>query len=255
MKEKTKETEKDLEFYLSKRYCQPEWAFFPQVRSSTGSADRVADGIAMNMYHSRKYEIHGFEIKISRTNWLNELKSPQKADEIFQYCDKWWLIVSNKDIVQNGELPKGWGLMIVRDKGLVIKVQATYNKVKVIDLGFIASLLRSASNNLVPRNSINQQIDDAWERGKKSQKYKIEFAERDAKRYKEIIETFEKEAGVKIQNWYNKDAEKVGQLLRRILNGEKFEQTLSWQIKSIENATKHILEEVEKLKVEKKSKK
>jgi len=239
----------DLEFYLSKRYCQPEWAFFPQVRSSTGYANRIADGVAMNMYRSRKYEIHGFEIKVSREDWLKELKNPQKADEIFQYCDKWWLVISDKNIIQDGELPKGWGLIVVRGKGLVIKIRGEYNKAKIIDLGFIASLLRSASEGMLPKDSIQQQIHDAWERGKKSQNYTIESAEKRAERYKKIIETFEKEAGVRIQDWYNnQDAEKVGRLLRRILNGEKLEHTLNWQIKSIETATKNILEEVKKLK-------
>ena len=242
-------TEKDLEFYLSQRYCQPEWAFFPQVRSSTGVANRVADGIAMNMYRSRKHEIHGFEIKVSRTDWLNELKSPQKADVIFSYCDKWWLVVSDKDIVQNGELPKGWGLMVVRGRGLVAKIKAEYVKAEVIDYGFIASLLRSASANLVPTDSIEQQLDDAWNKGEASQEYKIESAERNAKRYKKIIEVFEKESGVKIEEWYgNQEAEKVGRLLRRILDGENFKQILGWRVKSIESAAKDILEGTEKLK-------
>ncbi len=195
-------TEKDLEFYLAKRYCQPEWAFFPQVRSSTGFANRIADGIAMNMYRSRKHEIHGFEIKVSRTDWLNELKSPQKADEIFSYCDKFWLVVSDKDIVQSGELPKGWGLMVVRGKGLVMKVRPEYVKAEVLDYGFIASLLRSASANLVSRNSIQQRVDDAWDLGQASRESSIKYAEKNAERYKEIIRTFEKESGVKIDDWY-----------------------------------------------------
>ena len=242
-------TEKDLEFYLAQRYCQPEWAFFPQVRSSTGSANRIADGIAMNMYRSRKYEIHGFEIKVSRTDWLNELKKPQKAEEIFNYCDKWWLVVSDKDIVQKGELPKGWGLMVVRGKGLVAKIKAEYVKAEVIDYGFIASLLRSASANLVLRDSIKQQLDDAWDRGEKSQKYKIESAISNAERYKKIIETFEEAAGVKIDEYYgNQEAEKVGRLLRRILEGESFKQILGWKIKSIEGSAEDILREVKKLK-------
>ena len=246
---KQKITEKDLEFYLSNRYCQPEWAFFPQVRSSTGSANRVADGIAMNMYRSRKHEIHGFEIKVSRADWLNELKNPQKADVIFSYCDKFWLVVSDKDIVQSGELPKGWGLMTVRGKGLVMKVRAEYVKAEVLDYGFIASLLRSASANFVSRNTIQKRVDDAWELGQASREGSIKSAEKNAERYKEIIRTFEKESGVKIDDWSgSQKAEKVGKLLRRIINGESFKSILSWKIDSIESAAKGILKEVKKIK-------
>lgn len=246
---KQKITEKDLEFYLANRYCQPEWAFFPQVRSSTGFASRIADGIAMNMYRSRKYEIHGFEIKVSRTDWLNELKNPQKADVIFKYCDKFWLVVSDKDIVQSGELPKGWGLMAVRGKGLVMKVRPEYVKAEVLDYGFIASLLRSASANLVSRNSIQKRVDDAWELGQASRESSIKSAEKNAERYKEIIRSFEKESGVEIDDWSgNQKAEKVGKLLRRIINGESFKDILSWKIDSIESAAKGILKEVKKIK-------
>ena len=241
-------TEKDLEVYLSNRYCQPEWAFFPQVRSSTGSASRVADGIAMNMYASRKYEIHGFEVKVSRSDWLNELKNPQKADEIFSYCDKWWLVVSDKDIVQNGELPKGWGLMVVRGKGLVAKVRAEYIKAEIVSLGFIASLLRSASEGMIPRDSIDQQVAAAWDRGEKSQEYKIESAERTTSKYKNIIETFERESGVKIDEWsVSEDAERIGKLLRSILGGEKLKQNLDYDLRQIGRGAESILEEIKKI--------
>ncbi|SKV43854.1 Uncharacterised protein [Mycobacteroides abscessus subsp. massiliense] len=53
----------------------------------------------------------GHELKVSRADWLNELNKPGKADQWADQCHAWWLVVSDPSIVQEGELPPGWGLM------------------------------------------------------------------------------------------------------------------------------------------------
>ena len=82
-----------------------EWAFFSHVR-------RTADALAMSMYRSKGHEMHGFEVKVSRSDWLRELKQPTKADAIAGFCNRWWVAVSNTDIVKTGELPPNWGLLV-----------------------------------------------------------------------------------------------------------------------------------------------
>lgn len=249
-KETTKKiTEKDIEFKLSERFCQPEWAFFGQVRSSTGYASRVADGIAMNMFASRGHEINGFEIKVSRSDWLSELKKSSKADEIFSYCDKFWLVVSDKNIVQNGELPKGWGLMVLQGSRLIAKVRAERQKAKIIDLGFIASLLRNATDRLIPRNTIEQRIDSAYKKGQESSNWKIEHEEEKTEKYKGMIEMFEKESGVKITGWSgDKTPEKVGSVLRRFFAKEDMERDIKYNLNSIEDSLERALKEIKDYK-------
>lgn len=53
----------------------------------------------------------GHELKVSRSDWLRELNSPGKADGWADECHQWWLVVSDPQIVKEGELPAGWGLM------------------------------------------------------------------------------------------------------------------------------------------------
>jgi hypothetical protein len=94
-----------------------EWAFFSHVRSATGFADRnssvrTADALAMSMYRSKGWELHGFEVKVSRGDWLGELKKPGKWTGVGGFCDRWWLAVASPDIVKPGELPAGWGLLV-----------------------------------------------------------------------------------------------------------------------------------------------
>ena len=102
---------------LRNRYPIEEWALAFEVAPETGGGTRRADAVAMNMWRSRGHAIHGFEFKVSRSDWLRELKEPSKADAVAQYCDYWWLVIDGDHIVKDGELPEGWGLLTVtRDK-------------------------------------------------------------------------------------------------------------------------------------------
>lgn len=243
-------TEKDITYHLKNRFCQPEWAFFSQVRSSTGSANRIADGIAVNMYASRGYEINGFEIKVSRSDWLNELKRPHKAEEIFNYCDKWWLVVPDKNIVQDGELPKDWGLMVLQKNGVVVKKRAEYKEHEVIDLGFIAALLRRAvvdQNRMIYKDEIDNELKKEFKRGQDDKEYVINSLQKKIDNFEEIIKTFEKETGVQISRWYGKeDMSKIAKIINRALQGEKFD--IKWNLDSLVKNSQEIVGKVQKLK-------
>ena len=63
------------------------------------------------LFSSRGYKITGFEIKVSRSDLLKELKSPEKAEEIFKYCDEWYLVVANNILKETDEVPDNWGIM------------------------------------------------------------------------------------------------------------------------------------------------
>ena len=78
----------DLLSILAKKYAPPYWAFIREFRNATGfSATRSADALAFGMYRSRGQAIIGFEVKTVRSDWLRELKNPEKAEPIAQFCD------------------------------------------------------------------------------------------------------------------------------------------------------------------------
>lgn len=126
------------------------WMLLPQVRDATGAGSgRTADGLAMNAWPSRGLEVHGFELKTHRGDWLRELKKPAKAESIFQYCDRWWIVVPehpasrDRNVVLPAELPSSWGLLVVDGNGRAAQaVQAPKLKPKPLDRAFLASVLR-----------------------------------------------------------------------------------------------------------------
>ena len=87
------------------------WIIAEHVRSSAGfDARRTADALAIDTWPSKGLELHGFEVKCSRSDWLAELRQPDKAEAFRRYCDRWWLVTSDRTIVRD-DLPDGWGHM------------------------------------------------------------------------------------------------------------------------------------------------
>lgn len=118
---------------LQKKFGPPEHCFLSEVRNSTGHArtPRTADALAFSLWPSRGLELHGFEIKVSRGDWLRELKNPAKADAIATYCDRWWIVAGDDKVVVSPEeeLPKTWGLLVASDKGLKTVKAAPLNDI------------------------------------------------------------------------------------------------------------------------------
>lgn len=94
----------------------PRYAYAEHVRSETGWARRCMDFFAMSMWHSDGEVMHGHEVKVSRSDWLTELKDPGKAEAFRPFVDHWWLVASDKAIVRD-DLPDGWGLMVADRNG------------------------------------------------------------------------------------------------------------------------------------------
>lgn len=115
-------TERELLDLLAQRHSalsmnSRRYAYAEQVPSGTSWVRRRLDFMAMDMWPSAGLDLHGFEVKCSRSDWLTELRDPSKADEFKQYMDRWWLVVSDRAFVKPGELPEDWGLIALDKTG------------------------------------------------------------------------------------------------------------------------------------------
>lgn len=188
---------------LAKRFCMPEWALFFEVASSTGAGPvRYADAIAMNLWPSRGLALHGFEIKISRADWLSELKNPAKAEAMARNCDH-WSIVAAKGAVRDGELPAAWGLIEVDGRGLTVKVQAPKLETPTLSRAFMASLVRRAGefSEREQRRRVREMTADIERQHSDRAKLQIESATRAFDHLKTNVAEFEKASGLSISGW------------------------------------------------------
>lgn len=142
-------TEADMLDLLTARYGPqqgvPRYVVARHVRSHAGfDARRTADFVAMDTWPSSGCPLHGHEVKVSRSDWLHELRQPEKAAEFLPYMHHWWLVVSDAAIVREDELPDGWGLMAVRSGKLVAVRSAPKRDALPLTPSRIAALLRAA---------------------------------------------------------------------------------------------------------------
>ena len=79
-----------------------------QYMAYSGDAERIADLIVIDTYGDT--ETIGVEVKVSRSDWLTELRDPSKADAWRLHCHRWYLAVPDVSIVKD-DLPDGWGLI------------------------------------------------------------------------------------------------------------------------------------------------
>lgn len=61
-------------------------------------------------------------MKVSRADWLTELRNPDKAEAWVRYCHYFWLVAGSKDIIKD-DLPEDWGLLVPHGRSLrVVKL-------------------------------------------------------------------------------------------------------------------------------------
>lgn len=197
-----------LETLLATRYSPPAWAFLREVPDGTGFAkSRTADAIAMSLWPSRGLDLHGFEMKKSRGDWLKELKNPKKAEAFVGFCDYWW-IVAEKDVVKPAELPSTWGLLVRAGKTLRAKHEAPKLDADPPDRAFLASVFRQIStlkDKYVLKTEIDKELREQFreglDRGKEIGKHEVERDRKELDQREVQIKEFERASGLKIPRW------------------------------------------------------
>lgn len=209
---------------LAKKYAPPSWAYLPQVRNGTGyerSTTRYADGIAMSLWPSRGMEIEGFEIKVSRSDWIHELRNPEKAEYFVKLCDHWW-IVAPEGIVVPGELPATWGLMVVKGKRLYVKTAAPKLEAAPLDRIQLAAILRALQAVATPEGKLEEARRLGYDDGRKSAVDSMSYEMKESRRFTERVREFEKASGVTIETW-GQEVKNIGEAVRIVLAGKDME--------------------------------
>jgi hypothetical protein len=206
---------------LARRFGPPWYAFFGEVRNCTGFAKRTirtADAIAMSLYKSRGIDLYGFEIKVDRGDFLHEMKKPEKAEEIAQHCDFWFLVTGDAAVASPDELPRPWGLMLV--EGGKVKIRKKAERLQPegspVARTFVASLLQRASKASPERKALEQArqegVEEAFEQARNTAAYDFNRLKEEADDLKRRVKEFEKASGVSIANRW--DVGDVGQAVR-----------------------------------------
>lgn len=139
-------TAADLVRALRAIYPPREWALLEQVAPGTGwnKQQRWLDVVCMSLWPSRGLEIHGIEVKVSRSDWRRELHDPSKADAVARFCHRFF-IAAPIGVVPKAELPPAWGLLEITDGVVRAGKRAELREPEPVTAAFVAAVLRRAS--------------------------------------------------------------------------------------------------------------
>lgn len=129
---------KDIVKALARKYGDNgrsnEWAFFSELRAGTGykwgrgkrdhNPEQRLDAFVMNLWPSKQFIRIAFEIKVSRQDFLNEIKAPEKRATALKLSNQFYF-VTPVGLVKDHEIPDDCGLMEVSETGSVrVKIKA-----------------------------------------------------------------------------------------------------------------------------------
>lgn len=236
----------ELERRLRVKYGAPEYAFMPQVRNGAGfAANRTADAVTMSVWPSRGLHLIGFEIKISRSDWVRELKNPEKADDVVCYMDHFYVVVSDPKIIQPGELPPTWGLIVPAGVGLKVAVLAPKLEPCALDRSLLASLLRNMNSEAYTSRQFHDYRDAL------TKKHREELAEReqsiiknrasDVAELRERIKKFEEASGIEIDRY---NAGNIGRAVKFVLGADM--DDIPWNIQNAAESFRGVARTIDK---------
>lgn len=184
-----------------------EYALLFEVGNGVGfSKNRAADAIVMSCWPSRGLHLTGYEIKVSRSDWLNERKQPEKAESIAAYCEFWVLLTAPgvvKDVI---EIPEGWGWVVFDGKNFKTMKPAARKECQACDRNFLAALLRRASRNdeaivsALVADAERRAYENVEERIKGRAEMETRHLREDLHRLSERVREFEAESGINLSD-------------------------------------------------------
>jgi hypothetical protein len=152
-------TERSMLRLLHARYGQksqnggviaPRYICAEHVRTRAGFDCRTMDFLAVDTWESSmrsgSLTIHGVEVKVSRSDWLRELKDPAKSAQTMEWATHRWLAIPYLPIARPEELPEGWGLLVTQgqmETKLVAKVSPVPRHIGPLGPMAVAALLRA----------------------------------------------------------------------------------------------------------------
>lgn len=239
---------------LRGRFPEQSFALMQEVSDNAGfNRSRSADFIAVGLWPSRGLEVNGIELKRFRGDWLKELKNPEKQENIFKYCDRFWLLTDNEDIAKIEEIPTSWGWMHIKGSRIFIKKEAPKLEPTPISKGFLVAMLKRAQDKTgyTLTSTIQDKINDSYEKGKEQSTRAITSIQKEFSELHTIVDEFEKSSGISIKryNRWETNPTKMGEAFKLLQNGgaEKVKEDLIRLEENAKQIHQKILQSINKL--------
>lgn len=212
------------------------------------NSSRRCDAVAIGMWQSSGRLIQGFEVKVSRGDWLKEVRDVTKADPFIEQCDRWWLVTGHQAVAKSEEIPDAWGWMTATKTGLRIQRPAKplpQDKDHMRRLWAFA-LIRAATDRSGDSKAFEAAINKRYAELQRQSDERVEMQIRrinpEFEALRKKVEQFEAASGMKLEDWRLGN---VGKLARRINEISEdgyrgFTKTLQSQLQSLKSLSESI---------------
>ena len=130
---------------LHARHPSNEWACFGEFTIHPGLGAGRVDFYAISAWPSDGFSAVAYEIKASRSDFLHELDQPGKRAAAWDFSNQAWF-ATPPGVVRDGEVPEGWGHLVMSDSGrLTRKVAAQQRVVAEWPQDVVAAIARAAA--------------------------------------------------------------------------------------------------------------
>jgi hypothetical protein len=132
---------------LYDHYSRSDWLCFDELRVGTGygkDAEKRIDFWAIEAIPSKRFRRVAYEIKVSRADFLAELRQPRKRARALLLSNEFYFITP-PGLVKDAELPPECGLVEVHDLGfLTFRHAAPWRDSAPPTWQFLAAVVRRA---------------------------------------------------------------------------------------------------------------
>lgn len=240
-----------LQAMLAEKYPRDRYALFFDVPDNVGTnQQRRADAIAIGCWRSVGHLIDGFELKISRADWLREVASVTKADPFVERCDRWWLVTGSTAIAKAEEIPACWGWMAVTKGGLRVQKPAPRLPQPDVDRVhrlFMVGILRKLQADMTKTPEVAQMLEAASKKREEEIEWRIKLRTQSQAdqlaRLQAKVSKFETDSGLKLDDWRLGNVAKLAQAMADLsTGGAKSWDKVATALEHQENTLGHLIE-------------
>lgn len=99
---------------LSVTHMDAEWIFYYELRTNAGAmgAGQWMDAYALSRYGGKEHRSIGYEIKVTRADFLSEIRKGNKQDASRKLCSQFYYVVPGLSVCRPEEVPEWAGLLV-----------------------------------------------------------------------------------------------------------------------------------------------
>lgn len=128
---------------LCEKYQDGKFTCFPKLRTGVGFSRQEIDFYAINTWESQLI-FEAYEIKVSRSDFLNEIKNAQKREQAMSLSNM-FIFITTPGVAKSDEIPSDCGWIEISEGGkLFCKKTALYRKLGSLPTDFVAMLSRKS---------------------------------------------------------------------------------------------------------------